>query len=147
MSNFPFLYHMHITTYHVKSCIVHLLFRLCFLWPLDNIHVGHWDVMQFRFIFLTRLFTDPSLLNFNSLNVFLRWIWMTVRFTPNGKTELPFEIPLKPKGNKPLYETYHGVFVNIQVFFQFYMLSTECYYFSMFNRLLYLSWYGSCPNQ
>lgn len=72
---------------------------------------------------------------------------MTVRFTPNGKTELPFEIPLKPKGNKPLYETYHGVFVNIQVFFQFYMLSTECYYFSMFNRLLYLSRYGSCPNQ
>ena len=41
---------------------------------------------------------------------------MTVMFTPNGKTELPFEIPLKPKGNKPLYETYHGVFVNIQVF-------------------------------
>ena len=36
-------------------------------------------------------------------------------FTPNGKTEIPFEIPLKPKGNKPLYETYHGVFVNIQV--------------------------------
>lgn len=36
-------------------------------------------------------------------------------FTPNGKTELPFEIPLKPKGSKPLYETYHGVFVNIQV--------------------------------
>ncbi|CAH3104545.1 unnamed protein product [Porites lobata] len=33
---------------------------------------------------------------------------------PNGKTELPFEIPLKPKGSKPLYETYHGVFVNIQ---------------------------------
>lgn len=41
---------------------------------------------------------------------------MTAMFTPNGKTELPFEIPLKPKGNKPLYETYHGVFVNIQVF-------------------------------
>ena len=40
---------------------------------------------------------------------------MTVMFTPNGKTELPFEIPLKPKGSKPLYETYHGVFVNIQV--------------------------------
>ncbi|KAL9964929.1 hypothetical protein ACROYT_G028643 [Oculina patagonica] len=35
---------------------------------------------------------------------------------PNGKTELPFEIPLKPKGNKPLYETYHGVFVNIQYY-------------------------------
>ena len=36
-------------------------------------------------------------------------------FTPSGKTEIPFEIPLKPKGNKTLYETYHGVFVNIQV--------------------------------
>ncbi len=34
---------------------------------------------------------------------------------PSGKTEIPFEIPLKPKGNKTLYETYHGVFVNIQV--------------------------------
>ncbi|ELT97716.1 hypothetical protein CAPTEDRAFT_167823 [Capitella teleta] len=33
---------------------------------------------------------------------------------PNGRTEIPFEIPLKTKGNKPLYETYHGVFVNIQ---------------------------------
>ena len=40
---------------------------------------------------------------------------MTEMFTPNGKTELPFEVPLKPKGSKPLYETYHGVFVNIQV--------------------------------
>ena len=34
---------------------------------------------------------------------------------PAGKTELPFEFPLKPKTNKSLYETYHGVFVNIQV--------------------------------
>lgn len=33
---------------------------------------------------------------------------------PSGKTEIPFEVPLKPKGNKTLYETYHGVFVNIQ---------------------------------
>ena len=33
---------------------------------------------------------------------------------PNGKTEIPFEIPLKPKTNRTLYETYHGVFVNIQ---------------------------------
>lgn len=33
---------------------------------------------------------------------------------PNGKTEIPFELPLKPKGSKSLYETYHGVFVNIQ---------------------------------
>ncbi|GFO07993.1 Down syndrome critical region protein 3 homolog [Plakobranchus ocellatus] len=33
---------------------------------------------------------------------------------PNGKTEIPFELPLKPKPGKTLYETYHGVFVNIQ---------------------------------
>ena len=34
---------------------------------------------------------------------------------PAGKTEIPFEVPLRPKANKELYETYHGVFVNIQV--------------------------------
>ncbi|GFR81353.1 down syndrome critical region protein 3 homolog [Elysia marginata] len=34
---------------------------------------------------------------------------------PSGKTEIPFEVPLKPKPGKTLYETYHGVFVNIQV--------------------------------
>ena len=34
---------------------------------------------------------------------------------PAGKTEIPFEVPLQPKPNKTLYETYHGVFVNIQV--------------------------------
>ncbi|CAG5131257.1 unnamed protein product [Candidula unifasciata] len=33
---------------------------------------------------------------------------------PPGKTEIPFEVPLKPKPGKTLYETYHGVFVNIQ---------------------------------
>ncbi|KAG7516005.1 hypothetical protein JOB18_020168 [Solea senegalensis] len=33
---------------------------------------------------------------------------------PGGKTEIPFEFPLQAKGNKVLYETYHGVFVNIQ---------------------------------
>ncbi|KAG8450187.1 hypothetical protein GDO86_002720 [Hymenochirus boettgeri] len=33
---------------------------------------------------------------------------------PSGKTEIPFEFPLTVKGNKVLYETYHGVFVNIQ---------------------------------
>ncbi|XP_068456546.1 vacuolar protein sorting-associated protein 26C [Clinocottus analis] len=33
---------------------------------------------------------------------------------PGGKTEIPFEFPLNTKGNKVLYETYHGVFVNIQ---------------------------------
>ena len=31
------------------------------------------------------------------------------------RTEIPFQIQLKGKPNKPLYETYHGVFVNIQV--------------------------------
>lgn len=34
---------------------------------------------------------------------------------PSGKTEVPFEFPLLVKGSKVLYETYHGVFVNIQV--------------------------------
>lgn len=34
---------------------------------------------------------------------------------PSGKTEIPFEFPLHGKGNRVLYETYHGVFVNIQV--------------------------------
>lgn len=33
---------------------------------------------------------------------------------PSGKTEIPFELPLKPRGSKSLFETYHGVFVNIQ---------------------------------
>ncbi|XP_030324881.1 vacuolar protein sorting-associated protein 26C isoform X1 [Calypte anna] len=33
---------------------------------------------------------------------------------PSGKTEIPFELPLHMKGNRVLYETYHGVFVNIQ---------------------------------
>ncbi|XP_067849410.1 vacuolar protein sorting-associated protein 26C [Heptranchias perlo] len=33
---------------------------------------------------------------------------------PSGRTEVPFEFPLKVKGSKVLYETYHGVFVNIQ---------------------------------
>ncbi|GLG95709.1 Putative down syndrome critical region protein 3 [Gryllus bimaculatus] len=33
---------------------------------------------------------------------------------PSGKTEIPFEFPLTPRANKILYETYHGVFVNIQ---------------------------------
>ena len=35
---------------------------------------------------------------------------------PSGRTEIPFELPLKPRGRKPLYETYHGVFVNVQYF-------------------------------
>jgi len=32
---------------------------------------------------------------------------------PSGTTEIPFQIPLKGNGTTPLYETYHGVFVNI----------------------------------
>ncbi|XP_071959166.1 vacuolar protein sorting-associated protein 26C-like [Antedon mediterranea] len=39
---------------------------------------------------------------------------------PSGRTEIPFEVPLKPKGNKALHETYHGVFVNIQ-----YLIKTD----------------------
>ena len=35
---------------------------------------------------------------------------------PALKTEIPFEIPLRTKSSgKHLYETYHGVFINIQV--------------------------------
>ncbi|CAG2163840.1 unnamed protein product [Oppiella nova] len=33
---------------------------------------------------------------------------------PVGKTEIPFEMPLRPKTNRCLYETYHGVFITIQ---------------------------------
>lgn len=33
---------------------------------------------------------------------------------PSGMTEIPFEMPLRAKSNRQLYETYHGVFVNIQ---------------------------------
>ncbi len=33
---------------------------------------------------------------------------------PAGTTELPFEFILKSKDAQELYETYHGVFVNIQ---------------------------------
>lgn len=32
---------------------------------------------------------------------------------PAGCTQVPFELPLKPRSNRSLYETYHGVFVNI----------------------------------
>ncbi|XP_060520963.1 vacuolar protein sorting-associated protein 26C [Cylas formicarius] len=32
---------------------------------------------------------------------------------PSGVTEMPFQIPLKPKSNRVFYETYHGVYVNI----------------------------------
>jgi len=33
---------------------------------------------------------------------------------PPGRTQIPFELPLKSRPDIPLYETYHGVFVNIQ---------------------------------
>lgn len=32
-----------------------------------------------------------------------------------GRTEIPFEVSLKPKQYRTLYETYHGVFITIQV--------------------------------
>lgn len=32
----------------------------------------------------------------------------------SGVTEIPFEAPVKPLLNKTLYESYHGVFINIQ---------------------------------
>ena len=40
---------------------------------------------------------------------------------PAGKTEVPFEFPLTARPNKTLYETYHGVFVNIQYLLRFEM--------------------------
>jgi len=33
---------------------------------------------------------------------------------PAGKTEIPFEFPLRARSSKALFETYHGVFVSIQ---------------------------------
>lgn len=33
---------------------------------------------------------------------------------PSGQTEIPFELPLKARGSKTLYETYHGVYVTVQ---------------------------------
>ncbi|XP_068215359.1 vacuolar protein sorting-associated protein 26C-like [Palaemon carinicauda] len=33
---------------------------------------------------------------------------------PSGQTEIPFELPLKARGTKTLYETYHGVYVTVQ---------------------------------
>lgn len=33
---------------------------------------------------------------------------------PSGSTEIPFEVPIKPLKNRTLFETYHGVFINIQ---------------------------------
>ncbi|XP_047349470.1 vacuolar protein sorting-associated protein 26C isoform X2 [Vespa velutina] len=51
----------------------------------------------------------------------IQLVQYTLDVAPAGKIpssripfEIPFELPLKPRGKKPLYETYHGVFVNIQ---------------------------------
>ncbi|KAK2583883.1 hypothetical protein KPH14_001157 [Odynerus spinipes] len=51
----------------------------------------------------------------------IQLVQYTLDVSPPGKIpssripfEIPFELPLKPRGKKPLYETYHGVFVNIQ---------------------------------
>jgi len=33
---------------------------------------------------------------------------------PSGKTEIPFEVNLKSLKHKELFETYHGVFINVQ---------------------------------
>ncbi|XP_043500153.1 vacuolar protein sorting-associated protein 26C isoform X2 [Polistes fuscatus] len=51
----------------------------------------------------------------------IQLVQYTVDVAPPGKIpssripfEIPFELPLRPRGKKPLYETYHGVFVNIQ---------------------------------
>ena len=42
---------------------------------------------------------------------------------PANKTEIPFEIPLRTKStSKYLYETYHGVFINIQVSWKMFLL-------------------------
>lgn len=34
----------------------------------------------------------------------------------SGRTEIPFQVLLKPKQNRTLYETYHGVFISIQYY-------------------------------
>lgn len=46
---------------------------------------------------------------------------------PSGRTEIPFEIPLKAKGNKKLFETYHGVYISIQVLLLFYSVLVAPY--------------------
>jgi len=40
---------------------------------------------------------------------------------PDGKTEIPFEFKLEPLAGQQLFETYHGVFVNVQ-----YNLRVDC---------------------
>ena len=33
---------------------------------------------------------------------------------PLGVTTIPFEFPLKAKSTRPLYDSYHGVFISVQ---------------------------------
>jgi hypothetical protein len=45
------------------------------------------------------------------------------------KTEIPFQVQLKNRFGKPLYETYHGVFVNIQVKFDILsLIKSHCFF-------------------
>eukprot|EP00128_Syssomonas_multiformis_P008760 Colp12_sorted_trinity150504_noHs@36040 len=37
-----------------------------------------------------------------------------IKRTPSGTTEIAFELPLKPKTGQTLYETYHGVYINVE---------------------------------
>lgn len=55
------------------------------------------------------------LLSFQPLNLIYSHIdLMPPGKLPEGTTQIPFRFPLKPqKETRPLYETYHGVFVNI----------------------------------
>lgn len=74
---------------------------------------------------------------------------------PGGKTEIPFEFPLHTKGNKVLYETYHGVFVNIQVSVKnmvyvrdFLLLSgQQCSLFGPDKRKKNIRFYSSGPSK
>ncbi|KAG8591003.1 hypothetical protein GDO81_007006 [Engystomops pustulosus] len=86
------------------------------------------DTVQHQGIFLTMEGSVSLQLSAKSVGVFeafynsvkpIQIISNTVEMVkpgklPSGKTEIPFEFPLIVKSNKVLYETYHGVFVNIQ---------------------------------
>ncbi|XP_069886770.1 vacuolar protein sorting-associated protein 26C isoform X3 [Dipodomys merriami] len=86
------------------------------------------DPVQHQGVFLTMEGTVNLQLSAKSVGVFeafynsakpIQIITSTIEMVkpgkfPSGKTEIPFEFPLHVKGNKVLYETYHGVFVNIQ---------------------------------
>ncbi len=61
-----------------------------------------------------------SLLQFLSFSLLLVLMFSHALFPslintrPDGTTELPFEFLLEPLQGQQLYDTYHGVFVNIQ---------------------------------